>query len=272
MEVFALNIIKKPIKSFKGDGKFVYVCYSLEDSELVFPILVKLDKNRYRVRYDECNQEEVKVDALRKHNIKNCEVFLAFLSQKALLSPYVVNQLEMAQSLEANIFLVYIDGQQTADDAARIFGSDIKGIRLDEIDNENLMEVFDQLLKDCQEPEKIEERVFTYDELLDEVYPDQENSNKDSFINNTDENSDKIKKSAASATKASAIAKKQKIQKNGRSFLNAVLVVGAMALIAFLIYFFFGDQINEMLSEENRVVNFIPVLRSISHNIGMIFR
>ena len=106
MEVFELNIIKKPIKSFKGDGKFVYVCYSLEDSEIVFPILTKLDKRRFRIRYDECNQEEITVNALRKHNIKNCEVFLAFLSKKALESPYVVNQLEMAQSFESNMFLV----------------------------------------------------------------------------------------------------------------------------------------------------------------------
>lgn len=253
-----LNIIKKPIKSFKGDGKFVYVCYSLEDSEIVFPILTKLDECRYRVRYDECNQEEIKVDALRKHNIKNCEVFLAFLSQKALQSPYVVNQLEMAQSFESNIFLVYLDGQETADNASRIFGPDVKGIRKDETDDNSFMEVMDQLLKDCQEPEKIEERVLSYDELLDVVYPDQENSNKDSFVNNTDENSDKIKKAAASATKASNIAKKQKRQKNGRSFFNAILVVGVMALIAFLIYLFFGEQISEMLSEDNQVVNFIP--------------
>lgn len=272
MEVLALNIVKKPIKSFKGDGKFVYVCYSLEDSEVVFPLLVKLEKNRYRIRYDECNQEEVKVDALRKHNIKNCEVFLAFLSQKALLSPYVLNQLEMAQALESNVFLVYIDGQETADSATRMFGEDVKGIKLDETDENDLMEVFDQLLKECQEPEKIEERVFSYEELLDEVYPDQENANKDSFINNTDQDSDKIKKAAASATKASAIAKKQKRQKNGRSFFNAVLVVGAMALIAFLIYLFFGEQISEMLSEENRVVNFILAFRSVFSVFTGIFR
>ena len=265
-----MNIIKKPMKSFKGDGKFVYVCYSLEDSEVVFPILVNLDRNRYRVRYDECNQEEVKVDPLRKHNIKNCEVFLAFLSQKALQSPYVVNQLEMAQTLEANIFLVYIDGQETADNAVRIFGPDVKGVRMDETDQETMTGVLDQLLKDCQEPERIVERVLTYDELLDEVYPDQENANKEAFLNITDQDNDKIKKSAASATKASNAAKKQKLQKNSRSFLNALLVVGAMAVIAALIYLFFGEQISEMLSEENRVVNFIPSLRIIPRIIGMI--
>ena len=267
-----MNIINKPIKSFKGDGKFVYVCYSLEDKDVVFPILTKLDSCRYRVRYDECNQEEVKVDALRKHNIKNCEVFLAFLSQKALQSPYVVNQLEMAQTFEANVFLVYIDGQETADSASHMFGSDVKGIRLDETDDNSFMEVMDQLLKDCQEPEKIEERVFTYEELLDEVYPDQENSNKETFVNNTDQDNEKIQKAAASATKASTIAKRQKRQKNGRSFVNAVLVVGAMALIAFLIYHFFGDQINEMLSEDNQVVNFIPAFRNFTRVVGMIFR
>lgn len=270
MEVFELNIIKKPIKSFKGDGKFVYVCYSLEDSEIVFPILTKLDKRRFRIRYDECNQEEITVNALRKHNIKNCEVFLAFLSKKALESPYVVNQLEMAQSFESNIFLVYIDGQETADNAARIFGPDVKGIRLDETDAEILTDVLDQLLKDCQEPERIEERIFTYEELLDEVYPDQENANKESFVNTTDQENEKIKKSAASATKAAAIAKTQKRQKNGRSFLNAVLVVGVMALIAFLIYLFFGEQITEMLSEDNKVVNFITASRVLSGLLGRI--
>ncbi|MBQ1733444.1 MAG: TIR domain-containing protein, partial [Lachnospiraceae bacterium] len=181
-----MNIIKKPIKSFKGDGKFVYVCYSLEDSEVVFPILIKLDENRCRVRYDECNQDEVKIEGLRKHNIKNCEVFLAFLSQKALQSLYVVNQLETAQTLGANVFVVSLDGQETADSASHMFGEGSKGIRLDETDENSFMEVMDQLLKDCQEPEKIEERVFSYEELLDEVYPDQENANKEAFINNTD--------------------------------------------------------------------------------------
>ena len=259
-----MSIVKKPIKSFKGDGKFAYVCYSLEDSEVVFPLLVKLEKARYRIRYDECNQDEIKVDALRKHNIKNCEVFLAFLSQKALQSLYVVNQLEMAQSFESNVFLVYIDGQETAEAAGRMFGEDVKGIRMDETDEAALMEVFDQLLKDCQEPEKIEERVLSYDELLDEVYPEQENANKDSSINNTEEDSDKIKKAAASATKASAMAKNQKRQKNSRSFINALLVVGGMVLIALLIYFFFGEQISEMLSEDNRVVNYIPVFRGFT--------
>ena len=269
MEVFELSIIKKPIKSFKGDGKFVYVCYSLEDSETVFPILTKLDKRRFRVRYDECNQEEIKVDALRKHNIKNCEVFLAFLSQKALESPYVVNQLEMAQTFEANIFLVYIDGQETADNASRIFGPDVKGILLPETDDDTMTQVLDQLLKDCQEPEKIEERVLTYEELLDEVYPDQENANKEVFVNNTDQENDKIKKSAASATKAAGIAKTQKRQKNGRSLFNAILVVGVMALIAFLIYLLFGDQISQMLSEENRVVNFISAPNVFSFIPGL---
>ena len=263
-----MNIIKKPFKSFKGDGKFVYACYLLDDSEVVFPILTKLDKRRYRVRYDECNQEEIKVDALRKHNIKNCEVFLAFLSQKALQSPYVMNQLEMAQSFEANIYVVYLDGQETVESSSKIFGPEVKGIRVDETSEEELLEVLDQLLKDCQEPEKIEERVFTYEELLDEVYPDQENANKESFINNTDQENEKIKKSAASATMASSIAKTQKRQKNGRAFLNALLVVGAMALIAFLIYLLFGDQLNELLNPED-VVNFVPSVSRLSDLFGL---
>ena len=209
------------------------------------------------MRYDECNQDEIKVDALRKHNIKNCEVFLAFLSQKALQSPYVVNQLEMAQSFEANVYLIYLDGAETVEQAEHMFGEGVQGLRLDESDEEIALAVMDQLLKDCQEPEKLEERVFTYDELLDEVYPDQQNQNTEAFVNTTEQDSERIQKAAASASKASLIAKKQKRQKNGRAFFNALLVVGAMALIAFIIYLFFGDQINEVLHPDG-VVNFIP--------------
>lgn len=258
-----MNIVKKPFKSFKGDGKFAYACYLLDDSETVFPLLTKLVDRRYRIRYDECNQEEIKVDALRKHNIKNCDVFLAFLSQKALQSPYVVNQLEMAQSFEANIYLVYLDGKETAEQASRMFGEGVNGIRMDESDEETVLAVMDQLLKDCQEPEKIEERVFTYEELLDEVYPDQQNDNHEAFVNTTDQNNDRIVKSAASANKAALVAKTQKRQKNSRSFINAILVVGAMLLIAFIIYLFFGDQIKEVLDPEE-VVNYIPASTNLS--------
>ena len=262
--------IIKPFKSFKGDGKFAYTCYSLEDSEIVFPILVKLVNRRYRIRYDECNQEEIKVDALRKHNIKNCEVFLTFLSQKALQSLYVVNQLEMAQSFGSNVYVVSIDGKETVEQATRMFGEDTKSINLQESEEETVIEVLEQLLNECQEPEKIEERVLTYDELLDEVYPDQENANKEIFINNTDQENETIKKSAASAAKASKTAKTQRRQKNGRSFLNALLVVGAMIAIAFIIYLFFGDQLNEILHPDE-VVNFIPAASDISVLLGMLF-
>lgn len=258
-----MTIIKKPFKSFRGDGKFAYACYLLDDSETVFPLLTKLSERRYRIRYDECNQEEIQVDALRKHNIKNCEVFLAFLSQKALQSPYVVNQLEMAQSFDANVYLVCLDGQETFDMGLKMFGENVQGIRMDESDEETMLAVMDQLLKDCQEPEKIEERVFTYEELLDEVYPDQQNANNEAFVNTTDQDSDKIKKAAASSGKASLVAKTQKRQKNGRSFLNAVLVVGAMLAITFIIYLFFGDQIREVLHPDE-VVNFIPAGHSFA--------
>lgn len=268
MEVFELNV-KKPFKSFKGDGKFVYACYSLDDSDYVFPFLLKLNERRYRIRYDEGVQEDIEDDALRKHNIKNCDVFLAFLSQKALQSPYVVNQLEMAQRFESNIYLVYLDGAQTVENAEHIFGADVKGIRVDESDEETVLGVMDQLLKDCQEPERIEERVFTYDELLDEVYPDQENSNKEAFINPTDQNNENISKSAAASAKASKIARTQKRQKTGRSFINAVLVVGAMLAIAFIIYYFFGEQLNEWLNPDD-VVNFAPVFPALSFIHGLL--
>ena len=176
----------------------------------------------------------------------------------------------MAQSFGSNVYVVSIDGKETVEQATRMFGEDTKSINLQESEEETVIEVLEQLLNECQEPEEIEERVLTYDELLDEVYPDQENANKEIFINNTDQENETIKKSAASAAKASKTAKTQRRQKNGRSFLNALLVVGAMIAIAFIIYLFFGDQLNEILHPDE-VVNFIPAASDISVLLGMLF-
>lgn len=259
--------IKKPFKSYKGDGKFAYACYALEDSDFVFPFLLKLEQRRYRIRYDEGVQEEIEVDALRKHNIKNCEVFLVFMSEKALQSLYFVRQLEMAQKFEANTYVVYIDGAATVEKTALMFGDNVKGIRVDESSDEMIDEVMDQLLVECQEPEKIEERVYTYDELLDEVYPDQENHSKDTFVAATEQSKQDIEHSAASAASAAKMAKKQKRQKTGKSLLNAILVVGVMIAIAFVLYFLFGDQIRETLNPDE-VVNYAPHAVRLLQTVG----
>ena len=250
--------IKKPFKSYKGDGKFAYACYTLEDSDYVFPFLLKLNEKRYRIRYDEGVQDEVAVDALRKHNIKNCEVLLVFMSQKALQSLYFMNQLEMAQKLEKIPYVIYLDGTATAEQAAKFLDENVKSIQADITDDDTMAEIMDQLLIDCQEPEKIEERVYTYDELLDEVYPDQVNASKDTFTAATTQDSKKIEASAAASSKAAKLAKTQKRSQNGRSFVNAVIIVGVMAAIVAIIYLFFGDQINEVLHPDE-VVNFAPL-------------
>ena len=112
LEVFSLNV-KKPFNSYKGDGKFAYACYSIEDMDYVFPLLKKLNDNRYRIRYDEGVQDEDTVDALRRHNIKRCDVFLIFMSKNLLLSPYCLSQLELAQRFGVNMYMIYLDGGDT---------------------------------------------------------------------------------------------------------------------------------------------------------------
>lgn len=255
--VFSLNI-KKPFNSYKGDGKFAYACYSIEDSDYVFPLLKTLNDNRYRIRYDEGVQEDEHVDALRKHNIKKCDIFLIFMSKNFLLSPYCLNQLELAQNFGVNMYMIYIDGPETVNQASKLFSERVNSIRTDECPDDVIMEVMEQLLESCLEPEKVEERVYTYEELLDEVYPGQKNESSGVFEATVSQDEAKIEKSAASAVKASKVAITQKHQKNGREFLNAVVVVIVMIVLVALLYFLFGDQLNEALNPDE-VVNFIPV-------------
>ncbi len=250
--------IKKPFKSYKGDGKFAYACYSIEDYEYVFPFLKKLDDDRYRIRYDEGVQDEDTVDALRKHNIKKCEIFLIFMSKNFLLSTYCLNQLELAQSFGDKMYMICIDGADTLDQAEKLFPEHINSVRTDECEEDVILDVINQLLVDCQEPPKEDEHIYTYEELLDEVYPDQQNESSNVFeATAVNQDSEKIEKSAAVASTAVKTASAQKRQKKSHEFFNAVLVVGVMVVIALLIFFFFGDQINEVLNPDE-VVNFIP--------------
>lgn len=261
--------VKKPFKSYKGDGKFAYACYVLDDSEFVFPFLLKLNDKRYRIRYDEGVQDEVEVDALRKHNIRNCETFIAFMSAKAIASQYFLNQIEIAQRFNVNIYVIYIDGASTVEQGSKFFDARVGSIRADECSEDTMFDIVCQLLLSCQEHEDEIKRVYTYDELLDEVYPNEENKSKEAFNPVSQEDSKKIEVSAASAVDASKLAKKQKRKKNGLAFLNAVLVVGVMVVIAICLFIFFGDQIMAFLYPDE-VVNFVPVFANIKNVISML--
>ena len=249
--------IKKPFNSYKGDSKFAYACYSVKDSDIVFPFLKKLNEERYRIRYDEGVQEDDTVDALRKHNIKKCDMFLMFMSNNFLLSTYCLNQLELAKQFGVNMYMIFVDHGESFDQANRLFAERVNSISMNECSDDVILDVMNQLLETCQEPPKVDEHIYTYEELLDEVYPDQQNESSSLFEATVNQDSEKIEKSAASAAKAAKTAITQKRQRKSREFFNAVLVVGVMVVIALLILFFFGDQINEVLHPDE-VVNFIP--------------
>ncbi len=263
--------LKKPFNSYKGDGKFAYACYSLEDSDFVFPFLLKLSNDRYRIRYDEGVQDNIEVDALRKHNIKKCEIFLVFISQKALLSPYFLNQIEMAKQFDCDIYLIYLEGGDTVEQASKFFDPRTRNIKVDECTDELLYDIVTQLLVDCREPELIEEKHLTYDELLDEAYPDQENQNKISVDSEEQFDSEKLDKSAAYATQAAEKAKNQKRKKTNTSFFNAILVVGVMIVIVVIAFYFFGDQINEFLGLSDDV-GYISAFKQVDSPLGVVSR
>jgi hypothetical protein len=85
-----------PFTAYSGDDPFIFVSYAHHDKPLVYPELERLDRMGYRMWYDEGIRPSGDWPEEVAASLARCSLFLVFLSQAALASRNVLNEMHFA--------------------------------------------------------------------------------------------------------------------------------------------------------------------------------
>lgn len=77
--------MERPV-AYMGEEPYIFVSYSHKDSERVWPIIARLQADRFRVWYDDGINPGTEWDSNIASHIKNCSFFLVFISENYLAS------------------------------------------------------------------------------------------------------------------------------------------------------------------------------------------
>lgn len=88
---------------------FIFISYSHKDSETVLQVIKELQKNLYRVWYDDGIDPGTEWDKNIAEHVENCGYFIAFISKNYINSSNCKDELNFARDLEKKRFLVYIE-------------------------------------------------------------------------------------------------------------------------------------------------------------------
>jgi len=88
---------------------FIFVCYKRENMSQIKPILLSLCASGCEVWYDKGIPGALEWDAAIEERIKNCKLFLLFLSQPSVDSKYVRREVKFADSCDKPILSVKLE-------------------------------------------------------------------------------------------------------------------------------------------------------------------
>lgn len=100
--------MEKPFKAYSGDEPYVFVSYSHDDSELVFPELQRLKALGYNIWYDEgLNAGNNWTNELALH-LSNCALVIYIISPNSVLSRHCANEVHYALDLEKPVLAIHL--------------------------------------------------------------------------------------------------------------------------------------------------------------------
>lgn len=89
--------------------KYIFISYAHKDSEQVQPVINTMQKNGFRIWYDEGIDPGSEFGKNIAKRINECSYFVAFISNAYLNSSYCNDEINFARDLEKKLFLVYIE-------------------------------------------------------------------------------------------------------------------------------------------------------------------
>ena len=95
--------------SYSGNGPYAFVSYSHQDSHIVYPVIEQLVRQGYNVWYDNGIPLVSDYGGVLYDRIKNCSVFVLFVSLNSVQSEDVAKEAAHAISFKKPIVQVIID-------------------------------------------------------------------------------------------------------------------------------------------------------------------
>lgn len=98
--------------AYKGDQPYIFISYAHKDSDIVLPIIARLQKDGYRVWYDEGIAPGSNWDIYISEHLDQSSVVLGFLSGSYVKSQNCRDELALTRMKSKPVSLVYIDDVQ----------------------------------------------------------------------------------------------------------------------------------------------------------------
>lgn len=102
----------KNIYPYKGELPYIFISYSHRNMEEAISIIELLQKDNFRVWYDEGIDPGFEWDENIASHVENCGYFIALLSEEYLQSSNCKDELNYARELEKPRLLVYLKDVQ----------------------------------------------------------------------------------------------------------------------------------------------------------------
>ncbi len=97
------------VEMYTGNEPYIFISYSHKDTEKVMPIIERLDKDGYRLWYDEGIAPIETWDDFIAEKVMNCEIMLVFVSNDYVSSSNCVDELNFARSKNKKILRVQLE-------------------------------------------------------------------------------------------------------------------------------------------------------------------
>ena len=100
--------MSKPVP-YKGTEPYIFISYAHKDSDRVWPIIEQMQRDGYRVWYDEGIDPGTEWDEFIAEHIQGCDYFIAFLSPNYMASDNCKDELNFVRDLNKGRLLIYLE-------------------------------------------------------------------------------------------------------------------------------------------------------------------
>ncbi len=95
------------VKQYQGNEPYIFISYAHDDTNKVMPIIERLDKDGYRLWYDEGILTAARFNNVIAERIDNCAFMLLFISDNYIASEYCNKELNFAEAENKKLIGIY---------------------------------------------------------------------------------------------------------------------------------------------------------------------